>query len=67
MNLLYILIFILIFTHVYITVHACVWAPVGAQKRVLCSLELEVVVSHLAWVLRNELGSSKTKASVLND
>lgn len=52
---------------------ACVWmsgtcvrAPVGAQKRVLGSLELEIVVSHLAWVLRNELGSSKRKASVLN-
>lgn len=42
----------------------CVWAPVGAQKRVLGSRDLEVVVSHLAWVLRNELGSSKRKASV---
>lgn len=44
-------------------VRVCVYVHVGAQgtqKRALNSLrqELQVVVSHLIWVLRTKLGSS---------
>lgn len=59
-ELFHILKFIFIFMHMYLSVcHMCVDAS-GDQKRVsdFLGLELQVIVSHLAWVLGTELESS---------
>lgn len=59
-ELFHILKFIFIFMYMYLSVcHMCVDAS-GDQKRVsdFLGLELQVIVSHLAWVLGTELESS---------